>query len=90
MQDTELYRHLLGIESPWAVTKVDLSLKEHRVDVWVGHTRGVLWPCPECDRRCETYDHSEERTWRHLDNCQFLTYLHARPPRVNCDTHGIR
>ena len=26
MLDTELYRHLLGIESPWKVTKVVLSV----------------------------------------------------------------
>ena len=90
MQDTELYRHLLGIESPWVVTKVILSLKDQRVDVWVGHARGLLWPCPECGGACETYDHAEERTWRHLDSCQFLTYLHARPPRVDCGVHGIR
>lgn len=30
------------------------------------------------------YDHAEERAWRHLDTCQFVTYLHARPPRVAC------
>jgi transposase len=28
--------------------------------------------------------------WRHLDSCQFQTYLHARPPRVECPTHGVR
>ena len=36
------------------------------------------------------YDHGEERTWRHLDSCQFQTYLHARPPRVACPEHGVR
>src|SRR5438034_383986 len=27
---------------------------------------------------------------RHLDSCQFQTYLHARPPRVQCPTHGVK
>jgi transposase len=36
-----------------------------------------------------TYDHAEEREWRHLDTCQFLTYLHARTPRVECPEHGV-
>jgi transposase len=36
------------------------------------------------------YDHAEERVWRHLDSCQFMTYLHARAPRVNCPGHGVR
>ena len=24
------------------------------------------------------------------NTCQFVTYLHARPPRVNCPDHGVR
>jgi len=36
------------------------------------------------------YDHTPERTWRHLDSCQFMTFLHARPPRVDCKKHGVR
>ena len=35
------------------------------------------------------YDHAEERAWRHLDSCQFQTYLHARIPRVACGEHGV-
>mgnify|MGYP003725203897 CR=1 FL=1 len=31
-----------------------------------------------------------ERAWRHLDTCQFVTYLHARPPRVAYPDHGVR
>jgi transposase len=90
MLDTELYRHLLGIESPWKVTKVVLSVREQKVDVWVAHPRGVEWPCPECGVPCHAYDHADERSWRHLDSCQFLTFLHARPPRLECGTHGVR
>jgi transposase len=36
------------------------------------------------------YDHAVERVWRHLDSCQFLTFLHARVPRVSCPEHGVR
>lgn len=90
MRDVELYRHLLGLESPWEVSKVELSVAEQRVDVWAGHPRGVRFQCPECTRELAVYDHAEERAWRHLDGCQFLTYLHARPPRVDCPEHGVR
>jgi transposase len=31
-----------------------------------------------------------ERVWRHLDTCQYQTFLHARVPRVDCPTHGVR
>lgn len=59
------------------------------MDVWAEHGEGK-WPCPECRRSLPLYDHSEERVWRHLDSCQFLTYLHARIPRVQCAEHGVR
>ena len=90
MRDVKLYRHLLGLESPWTVTRVELSLQEQRVNVWADHDDGLRWPCPECGVELPLYDHSEERAWRHLDSCQFMTYLYARPPRVNCPEHGVR
>ena len=33
MRDVELYRHVLGLDVPWTVTHVDLSVPEERVDV---------------------------------------------------------
>jgi transposase len=89
MRDTELCRHVLGLESPWEVSRVDLSAEGERIDVWVDYPKGTRWKCPECDVMLPTYDHAEEREWRHLDICQFLTYLHARTPRVECPKHGV-
>lgn len=88
MRDTELYCHLLGLKSPWTVANVELKVKEQRVDVWAEHGE-TAWPCPECGKPFALYDHAPERSWRHLDSCQFMTYLHARIPRVNCSEHGI-
>src|SRR5438034_4915543 len=90
MRDVELYRYLLGLEEPWTVRSVELKVAERRVDVWAGHAEGVRWPCPECGTELGLYDHADERVWRHLDSCQFLTYLHAQPPRVQCPRHGVR
>jgi transposase len=90
MRDVELYRYLLGLESPWTVGRVELKVTEQRVDIWAEHPEGVRWSCPECGRELALYDHSAERSWRHLDSCQFMTYLHARPPRVDCPDHGVR
>lgn len=90
MRDTELYRHLLGLESPWTVSRVELNAKAQRVDVWAEHPEGTRFACPECGAELPVYDHAPERSWRHLDSCQFLTYLHARPPRVECPKDGVR
>jgi transposase len=90
MRDTELYQHLLGVVAPWTVRTVELSVQDGRVDVWVEHPGRTRFGCPECERELSVYDHSEERAWRHLDSCAFLTYLHCHPPRVDCPDHGVR
>ena len=90
MRDTELYRQLLGLVEPWQVEGVELSVKGQKVDVFVGHAKGVHFACPECGAELPVYDHSEERAWRHLGSCGFTTWLHARPPRVGCPAHGVR
>jgi hypothetical protein len=64
VQDTELYRHLLGIEKPWTVARVELSVKEQRVDVVVEHRAGEEFGCPECGKKFGVYDHAEEQEWR--------------------------
>jgi transposase len=89
MRDTELYARVLGLEVPWSVKRVDLKLEAMRVEVLVEHARGKRWPCPECGRELAVRDHAEERAWRHLDTCQFSTYLKARVPRVDCPEHGV-
>jgi transposase len=90
MESVELYRILLGLAAPWTVERVELDMAQQHVEVHVGHSAGQRFACPECGRELGVYDHLAERAWRHLDSCQFLTYLHARPPRVSCPEHGVR
>jgi len=90
MRDTDLYQQILGLQTPWRVNRVDLKVKDLRVDVYAEHGKRKTWPCPECGKECGLHDHHEERAWRHLDSCQFQTFLHARVPRVHCDEHGVR
>lgn len=80
----------MGLVEPWTVTDVNLDIKALRVDVWVDHPSGLRWRCPKCGEESSLHDHSDERVWRHLDSCQFKTYLHARPPRLKCPRHGVR
>lgn len=90
MESKELYQCLLGMHEPWTVDRVELDMAKMRVDVYVDHPAGTRLACPECGQACAVYDHLAERVWRHLDSCQFLTYLHASPPRISCPEHGVR
>jgi transposase len=89
VQDTKLFETILGIAVPWHVARVELKTDAKRVDLWLEHDP-TRWRCPECDAELAGFDHAEERTWRHLDTCQFETHLHAEIPRVQCPTHGIK
>jgi len=90
MRDIEFYAQVLGLVDPWFVDDVDLSIENRRVDIVVSHHEGRLWACPKCGVELALYDHAEERAWRHLDTGGFPTWLHARPPRVNCPSDGVR
>ncbi len=90
VRDVEFYQKILALSGPWTVARVELSIPNRQVDVWLEHAEGERWPCPECGTKLSLYDHREERTWRHLDTMQFQTILHARLPRVECPTPRVR
>jgi transposase len=90
MQDRQLYEQILGIATPWHVERVELMREEGEVHVYLGHDESAAWCCPECGRPCALHDHQPERTWRHLDTCQYQTMLHAAVPRTGCSEHGVR
>ena len=88
MRDIELYRAILGLTAPWTVGSVDLDVKGQHVVVRVDPGPGPF-PCPECGMPGPRYD-SKPRRWRHLDTCQFTTWIEADVPRVDCPTHGVK
>lgn len=88
MNDTQLYAAILGIQSPWHVTQVEVRAVEETVTVTVAPKAGASMLCPQCGKVCPGYD-TRRRSWRHLDTCQFKTIVVADVPRVKCDTHDV-
>jgi transposase len=84
-----LYAAVLGLNAPWGIERVETQLDAGEVHVWVALPKKERWVCPECHAEAPIHDH-QERSWRHLDTCQFHTIVHARVPRLKCPTHGIR
>jgi transposase len=89
MQDRQLYEQILGIPAPWFVERVELDLKEGVVNVHLAHREDATWTCAECGQECPLHDHAPQRTWRHLDTCQYQTLLRATTPRTDCPEHGV-
>jgi transposase len=90
VRDTALFSRLLQLTNPWKVERVAFSPEEEQVDVFLEHHRRGRFACPECDLVLPIYDHAPSRRWRHLDHGGYLTWLHARLPRVYCLEHGVR
>lgn len=89
MQAEDLYKKILGIELPWLISNIEIDEKTHHVTVELGHARFAKFPCSKCGNLCSVHDHQSTRVWRHLDTCQYETYLKAAVPRVKCGTCGI-
>ena len=90
MDDKALFTKILGIHLPWFIKQVVVNEKDQRVDVYVDHEPEIQVRCPKCGEFYALYDHAPERVYRHLNTCQMTTYIHVRPPRVNCPRHGVK
>ena len=90
MRDVDFVGQLLALEEPWRVHQVTLAPKDKRLDVSLEHRQRATFCCSECGQASPIYDHLPSRSWRHLDHGEFLTWLHARVPRVSCPEHGVR
>ncbi len=77
----EFYGQSLGVKPPWKVTDVSIDSEKRQVQVLVECARGVPWADPETRERAEIKDW-QERTWRHLDTCEFETVITAKVPRI--------
>jgi len=89
MKETAFFAQILGITRPWFVSNVILDKEAQRVDIYVEHSSGFAFPCPECQKLCSVYDHTKEREFRHLNIFQMATFIRVRLPRIKCPEHGV-
>lgn len=85
MNDANLYAKILGRRKPWLVLDVTVNEAFKTITVRVG-SDGPL-RCPHCRQICPRYD-NRTRRWRHLDTCEYQTWIEADVPRVQCPEHS--
>jgi len=88
MQSTEFYRQILGIEKPWKIISVDLDMEAKRVVIRAEVDRATKWYHPDTKLAASLHKWAE-RTWRHLDTCQFETLISASVPSVKYQDGSI-
>lgn len=89
MKDTALYQAILGLIPPWTVDSVQVDKKSQRITVTIMYESSSGVACPTCSKAVRKHD-SRKRIWRHLDTCQYETYLEAQVPRADCPKHGVQ
>lgn len=89
MKDLDIFQAALGLDEEWIVVKAEFKAQEKRLDIYLDFTPGTQFPCSVCGIKNGVYD-TAERTWQHLNFFQYATYIHARLPRVNCQTDGVK
>lgn len=87
MRDREFQAKILGIERPWVVDDVVVSMDPKSVETRITYEGPAS--CPVCGKEAPRYD-VRERRWRHLDIYEFAAYVTAQVPRVNCSEDGVR
>ena len=88
MESKDLYFTLLGLKQPWTVEEVATDVAKQAMVVTVVHPPKTRFCCPKCQRELTVFDHAAERRWRHLDSDHFITFVQAKPPRIDCPDHG--
>lgn len=85
-----VFESALEIPEPWYVFHHELAKEEETLHIYLEYRKGAKFSCPNCDSPgCKVHDiQDQDRTWRHLDFWQFQTILHARMPRVKCESCG--
>lgn len=85
-----VFQSALEIPEPWYVFHHELAKKEKTLHIYIEYRSGAEFSCPNCgNTSCKVHDIlDQDRTWRHLDFWQYRTILHARMPRVKCESCG--
>ena len=67
---------------------MQLSAAQGVVEVTVSLRSETELQCARCGALAPRYD-ARARRWRHLDTCQFKTFVVCEVPRVECAEHGV-
>jgi transposase len=92
MDSKEIFAMALHLGDPWYIERIDYRPSIGRtigqLDIYINFNRGGHF-ADSAGTKCTAYD-TEERTWQHLNFFENKCFLHARVPRIDSPTDGIR
>jgi len=88
MEIKEFYGQSLGIQPPWRVAEVSIVPETRAVEVRVECDPGTLWVDPETGGPATVHGWRDRR-WRHLDTCDFETWVIAKAPWITLSSGSV-
>jgi transposase len=88
MEAKEVFEAVLQLSAPWEVASVTREEETKRFIVELAYPKRTFGKCPECGAECKVHDRLEPREVRHLDCCEWQTYIRFSLPRTVCPKHG--
>jgi transposase len=84
----EFYAQSLNVSPPWRVVEVAILEDKRSVEVRVECSERVVWVDPDTGERAAIHGWRERR-WRHLNTCEFETWVVAEVPRVKLSSGEV-
>lgn len=88
MEIKEFYTQSLGVRDPWRVAEVAILEETKSVEVRVECDPATAWADPDTGEQA-TIHGWRERRWRHLDTCEFATWVVAKVPRIKLSSGKV-
>lgn len=87
MESTDLFTIALGLRAPWEVDEIRFEPEKGEIHFdLVCRAKRLMCPC--CGLEEQPIHDRLKRTWQHLHFFEYLAFLHAELPRVNCGGCG--
>ena len=84
----QFYEKLLKLDEKWKVKSVEQDNNNQVVTVNITAVMGT-YHCPECGLLSPLHDYRDRKV-RHLDSCEYQTYLSVKYPRIDCVQCGTK
>lgn len=83
------FTKLLDLEDGWIVESVESDLTKEEIYIQVVCVLDQLEDAVSGEL-CKIYDYAPERSWRHLDTMQYMTYIRCRLPRIKASDGKVK
>lgn len=85
----EIFLKALGLSEPWYIKEIKLDQEKNEFEVFIDFRKGATFYDLETEKEYKAFA-TVEKKWKHLFMWQYVTYIHARVPKIKNDNGSVR